>query len=308
MPETGQENAGPLANIQRVITLSALALATGWAVWTFTTDRPFLGIAGLAVVFTAHAAVLALEFILMARVNTNAGQPTIPFHQVLVAWLGEALYAPKVFCWRQPFQSRVQADHLPPPSSRSKRGVLLIHGFFCNRGLWIDWIAKLKERDHACVALNLAPVFGGIDEYIPLVEAAVQKLERATGLPPVIVAHSMGGLAARRWWAQDSHSHRVHRLITLGTPHHGTWLAKFALSPNARQMRLESPWLRSLQRIEPSGHVRRMTCFYSHCDNIVYPAPTATIPGADNRPLSTVSHVHMVERPEPFEELLRHVA
>lgn len=306
MPETEQANAGPLANIQRVIMLSALALAMMWAVWMFTTNRLVLGMAGLAVMLTAHAFVLAFEFMLMARVNTQAGQLQIPLHQVLAAWLGEALYAPMVFCWRQPFQSRVLADHLPTQSS--KRGVLLIHGFFCNRGLWIHWMTKLQARDHACVALNLAPVFGGIDDYMPIVDAAVLKLEQATGLRPVIVAHSMGGLVARKWWAQASHSHRVHWLITLGTPHHGTWIARFALSKNARQMRLESPWLKSLQEMEPPEHARRMTCFYSHCDNIVFPASTATMAGADNRPLSMVSHVHMVERPEPFEELLRQVA
>jgi hypothetical protein len=52
----------------------------------------------------------------------------------------------------------------------------------------------------------------------------------------------------------------------------------------------------------------RTTCFYSHCDNIVFPPSTAMLDGADNRHLVGVAHVHMVNRPEPWRALLERLS
>jgi triacylglycerol esterase/lipase EstA (alpha/beta hydrolase family) len=150
-------------------------------------------------------------------------------------------------------------------------------------------------------------VFGTIDDTVAILEQAVRRLEHHTGLAPVVVAHSMGGLALRHWWAQhgrtSTDTDRVHHALTLGTPHHGTWLARFAMSPNARQMRRHSRWLQALAQREPAGRAARFTCFYSHCDNIVFPPSTATLAGADNRHLPGVAHVHMATHPAPWAAL-----
>ena len=158
------------------------------------------------------------------------------------------------------------------------------------------------------VAVNLEPVLGSIDDSLMLIEQAVQRLERCTGLAPVVVAHSMGGLAVRRWWIEPGNDARVHHVVTMGTPHCGTWLARFALTRNARQMRQGSDWLHTLSVREPSDRATHLTCFYSHCDNIVFPPRTATLPGADNRHLPGVAHLQMVDQPEPWQEVQRWLA
>ena len=300
-----------LARIQQIGVL-CVALAAGiCAVLVWRTGHPVLAALAACLPLAAYAAALAFEFGFLRHVHgsdqVDEIAPLAAAGQLTRAWWHEFLAGPRVFCWQQPFCSQRWPDTLPSaarPSTR-KRGVLLIHGFVCNRGLWNPWLMRLRAQGTPCVAVNLEPVFGSIDLYVSAIEQGVQQLERSTGMAPVVVAHSMGGLALRRWWADQSDAARIHHAISLGTPHQGTWLARFAMTTNARQMRRHSPWLQSLAQRELASATERWTCFYSHCDNIVFPPACATLAGADNRHLPGVAHVHMVQCPEPWAALQR---
>jgi triacylglycerol lipase len=291
-----------LARLQQLIVLTWLSAVCVWVGGTVSTGRHVAAVAGVLVLTTAHAIVLGLEFALMHRINRHDRAPRARPGQLVVAWWGEVLGATRVFGWRQPFRSAAFPDQVPEGRTT---GVVFIHGFVCNRGLWNPWLRYLSAQGIPFVAVNLEPVFGSIDDYVPIVESAIRRIELATGRPPLVVAHSMGGLALRRWWVEAGNEDRVAHAITIGTPHQGTWLARLALSPNVRQMRQHSPWLRSLAAREPAGRGQRMTCFYGHCDNIVFPASAACHPGAKLRHLPAVAHVHMADRPEPWRELMR---
>jgi triacylglycerol lipase len=294
-----------LARLQQVTTLTLLLAALAWAAWFIRADRPALAIAGALLIVFGYALFLAAEFVILWFVNRDDDTPRASRGQLLRAWWGEVLSAPQVFCWRQPFRANAVPDHLPAGTRR--RGVVLVHGFVCNRGFWNPLMADLRAQDVPFVAVNLEPVFGSIDHYADIVEAAVRRIEAATGQPPVIVAHSMGGLATRAWLDKHHGDGRVHRVITIGTPHRGTYLGRFGFAPNTRQMRLSSDWQRGLASREPAERLRRFTCFYGHCDNIVFPASTATLPGADNRHLAGIAHVHMAHHDEVLKEVLRWV-
>jgi pimeloyl-ACP methyl ester carboxylesterase len=212
----------------------------------------------------------------------------------------------QVFVWRLAFASDAVPDHLHDAfGSRGRRGVVLIHGFICNRGLWNHWMRHLLRDRRAFVAVNLEPVFGGIDDYVPIVEDAVARLEAATGQPPLVIVHSMGGLATRAWMRADVRNvQRVCHVVTLGTPHHGTALRRGngAWPLNGAQMKRHSAWLAELaadeQRQDSQGagqgsRYQRFTCYWSNCDNIVFPAETATLPGADNRFEPGLAHLEL---------------
>jgi predicted alpha/beta hydrolase family esterase len=291
-----------LASIQRTLLLTWLALLAGGLLWLLDTERHRLALAFTLLMMGGHAAALAFECAWMHWTNRRDVAPRATPGQLLRAWWGEVTGATRVFGWRQPFRSRKHPDHLV---RAGRTGVVLVHGFVCNRGLWNPWLQKLEQQQVPFVAVNLEPVFGEIDDYVGCIEAAVAQLERCTGRPPVVVAHSMGGLALRRWWIEPGNTARIRHAITIGTPHRGTWLAQFAFAPNARQMRLASPWLQALQRAEPPAHAAATTCFYGHCDNIVFPATTACLPGANHIHLPAVAHVHMADHPAPWSELMR---
>ncbi|MDP2007497.1 MAG: alpha/beta fold hydrolase [Rubrivivax sp.] len=291
-----------LARLQQALTVGALLAAVLWAWVCVRAGHPGWGAAGAALIVGAYTFVLAAEFALLGLVHGNDPTPRAGALQLLHAWWGEVRSAPVVFCWRQPFRSQRWPDHLPPGAT-GRRGVLLVHGFVCNRGLWNPWIERLTAQNVPVVAVNLEPVFGSIDDGIAAIEQGVRRIEACTGLPPILVGHSMGGLTLRCWWAAPRNAERVHHAITIGAPHHGTWLARFAVWPNARQMRRGSAWLASLAAQEPVDRAQHFTCFYSHCDNIVFPPSTAALAEADNRHLEGVAHVHMADHPAPWAAL-----
>ena len=291
-----------LARLQQFTTLSLLAAAGLWAAWFINAGKPGWAAWGAAFIVFGYAVFLAIEFVMVWFLHGDDPSPKASAAQLLIAWFGEVHTAPRVFCWQQPFFSQRVPDFLPDGSER--RGVVLVHGFVCNRGLWNRWTPRLRDHGVPFVAVNLEPVFGTISDYASIIEQAVRRLEQATGLPPVLVGHSMGGLAIRAWLSAFGGNTRVHRVITIGSPHRGTWLGRFGMSRNAREMAMGTDWQRALEANEKAEHFERFTCFYSHCDNIVFPASTATLPGADNRHVAGSAHVQLLDQPEVLNEAL----
>lgn len=297
-----------LARLQRGLLLLILLLLGVWWWWSGRQGLVWgWRAAGYIVLMLPHAPVLAIEFLLLASFSdphpARVPTPTM----LLAAWWGEVWSGVLTFGWRQPWRPNAVPDHLPV-SAQGRRGLLLIHGFVCNRGLWTTWLGRLRAEDTPFVALNLEPVFGDIERYVPLIESAVARLEAATGKPSLIVAHSMGGLATRAWLRAHQADARCAGVVTIGTPHHGTWLARFSMTRNGHQMRRGGDWLQALAADEPITRYERFTCFFSHCDNIVFPAATAMLPGADNRHLAGAAHVHMITCPEVWDEVIRRLA
>ena len=250
-----------------------------------------------------HPLLLGVEFLIGREVARRAGALVCPLPVVARAWAAEWLLATRTFAWRMPWRTHAQPDHLPA-NAAGRRGVVLVHGFVCNRAVWNPSLARLRSVDRPVIAVDLVPVFGEIEAYVPIVEAAVARMETATGRPPVVLAHSMGGLAVRAWMAEDAaRAARVHRVITIATPHRGTWLASLGLTANARQMRMGGQWQASLVGAAP--HAARFTCWWSACDQVVFPPPVAEMPGAESRPIHGVAHLSLIEQPEIWDDLLR---
>src|SRR5574344_745728 len=286
------------ARWQKILVLGWLLASAAWLAWAWPRSLA-LALGGWAIAASTSLAWLGLQFVLMRRINRH--DPTLAAGRwaLLRAWWLEALTCTWVFGWLQPFAHRQQPDWLPPTPT-GQRGVVLVHGFLCNRGVWLPWLPELRARGHAYVALTLEPAFGSVDDYVAAIDTAMRQVQAATGLPPVLVGHSMGGLAARAWLrtlAQPP-AQRVHRILTLGTPHHGTWPARFSHTTNGLQMRLNSPWLQALAASEGAAQRALFSCWYSDCDNIVYPTRSATLDGADHHLLHGLGHVHMLYAPQ----------
>lgn len=300
-----------LARLQQALVIGAIALVimSAWWMWPRHT---FIGLAVAALLTLGYALVLGIEILAAVVINRKDLAPRASGSQWLGAWWQEVKVAPQVFAWRQPFRWRSLPD-TAATSPTTVPAVVLIHGFLCNRGFWLPWMARLRAMGVPYVSTNLEPIFGSIDDYVPTIDAAVAEATALTGLPPTLICHSMGGLAARAWLAiTPGAASRVDKIITIGTPHRGTWLARFSHLDNGRQMRHDCDWQLGLVErelaLDPHRNAHRFVCWYSNTDNIVFPASTATLPGADNRLVPGAAHVAMAFHPRVMNESLAMVA
>ncbi|MEO7390900.1 MAG: alpha/beta fold hydrolase [Ramlibacter sp.] len=287
------QSRSTLARLQQATTLLQLSGALAWLAWWWS-DSPLAALGGFVGMALVHSVVLGVEFVALRLVGGEADELRPTWPEAVRAWLGETLMATRVFSWRQPFRWRQVPDQLEVQAlGAGRRGVVFIHGFICNRGFWTPWLQRLRAEGRCFVAVNLEPVFGSIDDYVPIIERAVAQVTDATGLPPILVCHSMGGLAARAWLRAHTSGSRVHHVITIASPHHGTWLARFGFRANSRQMRRDSDWRTAMERETGAADYEKFTCWYSNCDNIVFPASTATLPGARNLLVRGAAHVEL---------------
>jgi hypothetical protein len=269
--------------------------AVGAGVWLGHLGGLSWGVAGALLSLAIPAVFLLIGFLALRRINREPAPPTWP--ELVSAWWRECWALERVFSWAQPWRAAAQLDHLP---SSAGAAVLFLHGFACNRGLWNEWMARLRLQPVAFMALNLEPVHGSIDAYAESIDVAVRRLRSETGRMPVIVAHSMGGLAARAWWRAyaSSHDEPPPRIITLGSPHCGTLTAVLSPARNARQMRFRSAWLQELAT--GSNADPRIDCVYSNCDQVVCPTLTAVLPGSRAIHFPGVGHLALVFDPRSF--------
>lgn len=283
--------------------IGAALLSRGWPAW--------------------QAVPAALGCVLLVRLVINLN------NFVLAAWFGGA--APpgcrlgplawlrllgREFCASMLASSwhmvRSGPARIHPGSDRSP--VLLLHGYGASAGYWAHLAPLLDAAAISHASLDLVPAVAAIDAYVPLVEDAVARLCAATGATRVtVVAHSMGGLVARAWMRAHG-TRRLARLVTLGTPHHGTALARFGLGANAAQMRGDtgaidgaSPWLRALAAGEDAATRVRITSLYTHHDNIVSPQRSCQLPGARNIGFKGVGHVALGSDARVLAAVMREV-
>ena len=193
------------------------------------------------------------------------------------------------------------ADRLTRHAS-GRLPVLLVHGYQCNRGTWLWQRTRLERAGWTVATVNLDPVFASIDHGGELIAQRIEEICAATGAARVVlVGHSMGGLAARAYLRAHGTA-RVAKLVTLGTPHNGSRLAKLGAGINARQMEPGSAWLAALNREAPlpTDTVSARSLY----DNYVMPQDSPLLVGTRDVLLGPVGHLTMAFSPAVTRLLL----
>lgn len=248
-----------LAALAGVLWVRAWITATTYFfAWAWRSPAPRLSVfQALAMVFAEYGAFL-LNFVLIS-----------PFERW---WMG--------------------ADRLEKTGERPP--ILLVHGYGCSRAAWWWLRRRLEAAGWVVATINLEPIYTSIDDYVePLTQRIDAVLAETGATRLILVGHSMGGLVARAWLARFG-AERVAKLITLGTPHHGSQLARFGMGRNARQMEPESDWL---QQLDMSVLALETVVIYSPNDNYVMPQANLLLDGVVSRPIAGLGHLSMLYSP-----------
>jgi pimeloyl-ACP methyl ester carboxylesterase len=282
-----------IARFTRIMLALQLIVIAGLASLLFKLhwiNQPLLAIAASALLLTLpRAAVVINNFFLTDALRQPLQNGTLPSLLARARLLLTEFYASSL-CWYWLLPFAVFRSRLQPHDSGLP--VLLIHGYGANSGYWKPCSKLLTRAGISHQAIELEPVLASIDDYAELINTAVEALCASSGQQQVIIlAHSMGGLAARAF-VRVHGSERVAKLITLGTPHFGSTLANFAMGVNATQMQRAAPaWLHALADTETPALRACVVSIYSRQDNIVAPQDSAHLPGASNVAVELIGHV-----------------
>lgn len=200
--------------------------------------------------------------------------------------------------------------------------ILLVHGYAdTHDSPWFDVLTKYLEeegydRDRIYI-LDLGEIplttTDSPRKYAEEVKKKLQSISDEQGSDVDIIAHSMGGLDSR-WAVEKLGADRyVDDLITLGTPHQGTYVAYLdVVTPAGRDMDPGSDFLTELNDGQLAESVDYLAV-WSSADQLIDPDEFATIPdpeadsvdAARNDNSGYQEHIQLVYDRTVFEQYYR---
>ena len=178
--------------------------------------------------------------------------------------------------------------------------VVLVHGLAGNRGAWWPFRLFMKVLGHRRV-YAFGYEKGTIEEHAALLKDFMVEVCKVTGVQQVdVVAHSLGGLISRYAIQKLGMADSVRTLITMATPHQGTYAALYANTTLTLPMRPSSEMINDLNSEDLSAFRNRFFTLYSDRDVYVLPHEMMTHPAAENIFVPDISHSQYLLSPQVF--------
>ncbi|HTR34281.1 MAG TPA: alpha/beta fold hydrolase [Bryobacteraceae bacterium] len=183
--------------------------------------------------------------------------------------------------------------------------VILLHGLGDTVAIFEHMQAYLERGGLRAHAFNLVPNNGRA----PLPELARQLddyIRAAFGEDETVdlVGFSMGGLVSRYYLQRLGGMERVRRLVTIGTPHHGTWSAYVLGSPGVRNMRPGSAFLRDINQDMETLEGVLLASIWTPFDLMIVPATSSRVRVGRSISVRTLVHPLLVRDPRVMRLVL----
>lgn len=196
---------------------------------------------------------------------------------------------------------------IEPLANDGHRPLLFVHGLGGHRGNFTPMRTafELMGRSRS-YGLSLSDGLD-LDALGERLRADIRRVIAVNELPDDakvdVVAHSMGGVVTRIALEDPETAARVRTVVTLGTPHRGTYAARYADTIRARALRPKSELMTRLAAQEPWAGpptMPRLVCFWSEADMMILPAEGATVEGAESVEMEGFTHAGYLLHPRCF--------
>lgn len=199
------------------------------------------------------------------------------------------------FGWLHPQLQRTEQGPRPP--------VVLLHGLLQNRSclFWLQY--RLKAMGYQQVISINTPPWRDLETLTEELAKKIAEIRIKLKTDKVLlIGHSMGGMIARNYIQNRGGAAYVQGMITLGTPHHGSKLAPFALSTMGKTLLPGSAFLKQFNSVPwPEG--TPAISIYTRYDNIVLPAESARMDGAKSVELDGMGHTALLFHPRSLQAI-----
>lgn len=182
------------------------------------------------------------------------------------------------------------------PRRGPKRPVLLVHGILGQRHVYWNLFKRRLVADGFRVHEVVLPyaLLGDIRIAARMLSDKVDATLAGDRADKVdIVCHSAGGLVARYYLSYLRGDRKVRHLVTLGTPHGGTYFSYLLQFPFLDIIRQTRPGSHLLQELSGPGAIPRgvkVTSLWSPVDGVVLPPESAVLTGAVNIKVPWTTH------------------
>ncbi|MEA3137361.1 MAG: triacylglycerol lipase [Thermoplasmata archaeon] len=177
-----------------------------------------------------------------------------------------------------------------------KRPVLLVHGILGQRHVYWNLFKRRLVADGFRVHEVILPyaLLGDIRIAARMLADKVDATLAGDKADRVdIICHSAGGLVARYYVTYLKGNRNVRHIVTLGTPHGGTYFSYLLQFPFLSIVRQTRPGSHLIQEISGPGAIPqgvKVTSLWSPTDLVVLPPESAVLAGATNIKVPWTTH------------------
>ncbi len=197
------------------------------------------------------------------------------------------------------------------PVAQDNRGpAIVLSGYGGNTEVLEPIVNLLKDQGRTVeVFPPVGDNRGDLDEQAQELDDFVERVREDTGAPSVdLVGFSAGGVVARLWVRDYGGDEVTRRVVTMGSPHHGTGVSSLATEaggcpPACEQLRPDSDLLRRLNAGDETPDGPQWVTFRTENDQTVTPSTSADLEGALSIPVqeycpqATTSHGQLPSSP-----------
>ena len=198
-----------------------------------------------------------------------------------------------------------------PSRATSGRPVLCIHGLFLNSTCMWGIRRRLEQEGRPTRAVFMGvPLPTPMSYATPLIRVMRELAEQFPDQGFDIAAHSIGGVMIREVLRRHPElADNVHRVVTLGSPHHGTAVVRWIrFGPVYKMLARNSKYLQELGNLHELAPRSVTTTVATLHDLVVYPTETCHLEGSRQVTLDRISHLGLMTEERSIDEVEKALA